>query len=266
MFRIIYWHAGNIMGLIDLHCHLDFRQFRDDLDEVIARAKKAGVELILQNGVNPESNRKSLEIAERYKDVVRPALGIHPTDAVRMSDEAIDAELDFIEKNKEMIAALGEVGIDHHWIKEADQRKKQAECFQKIIDLAERIRKPIIVHSWDADQETVEMLQSSNAKKVVMHCFTGKPEIAKQAEDEGHYFTISTNIVKSKQFRKLAKRIPMERLFTETDAPFMSPFQGKRNEPAFVAEAVRKIAEIRKIGEKEVADQISNNYDLLFRG
>lgn len=253
-----------MMSLIDIHCHLDFKQFDKDLDKVIERARKAGVSLIVQNGVNPASNRKSLEIAVRYPDIVRLALGIHPTDAIKIEEQDFDRELEFIEKNKDRIIALGEVGIDYHWIKKDDEIKKQTECFQKIIALSEKIKKPMIVHSWDADKDAFEMLRSSDAKKAVMHCFTGKFEIAKQAEDEGYYFTISTNIVKSKQFRKLAKRVSLDRIFTETDAPFMSPFQGKNNEPAFVREAVNKIAEIRGMKTEEIEDQIIDNYEVLF--
>ncbi len=254
------------MSLIDIHCHLDFDQFRKDLDEVIERARKAGVRIIVQNGVNPESNRKSIEIAGRYSDIVKPALGIYPIDALKLPDDKFDAELKFIEKNKDRIVALGEVGIDHHWSKDKEQWRKQEENFNKIIELAEKIRKPLIVHSREAEKEAFEMLQSSDAKKVILHCFNGDFDTIKKAEDAGYYFTIPCIILKSKHFRKMAARISLDRLFTETDAPYMGPFPGKRNEPAYIRETVNKIAELRKIKIGEVEDRIMGNYNALFGG
>ncbi|MCX6707194.1 MAG: TatD family hydrolase [Candidatus Woesearchaeota archaeon] len=254
------------MGLLDVHCHLDFPQFDKDLNEVIERARNAGVKFIVQNGVNPKSNRKSIIIAEKYPDIVKLALGLYPVDALDLTDEQFDDELKFIENNKDRIVALGEVGIDHHWAKEEekDSGKKQAENFEKIITLAEKIRKPLIVHSRDAEKEAFELLQSSGAKKVVMHCFNADFDTIKKAEDAGYYFTVPCIIVRSKHFQKMAKKVSLDRLFTETDAPFMSPFQGKRNEPVHVAETIKKIAEILDKKEKDVEDQMIDNYKRFF--
>lgn len=251
------------MSLLDIHCHLDFKQFEKDIDLVIERARKADVNIIVQNGVNPKSNRLSIRIAEDYPDIVKLALGMYPVDALDLSDEQFDDEIRFIEKNKDRIIALGEVGIDFHWVKESEKRKKQIENFQKIIALAEKINKPLIVHSREAEKETFELLQSSNAKKVVMHCFNADFETIKKAEDAGYYFTIPCIIMKSKHFRKMAERVSLERLFTETDAPYMSPFPGKRNEPAFIRESVNKIAELRKIKIDEVEEQLIGNFNAL---
>lgn len=254
------------MGFLDVHCHLDFPQFDKDLDEVIERAGKAGVKVIVQNGVNPKSNRKSIIIAEKYPDIVKLALGLYPVDALDLTDEQFDDELKFIEKNKGKIVALGEVGIDHHWVKEGEKekRKKQAENFEKIIALAEKIKKPLIVHSRDAEKETFEMLQSSGAKKVIMHCFNADFETIKKAEDSGYYFTVPCIIARSKHFQKMVRRVALDRLFTETDAPFMGPLPGKRNEPMFVAETIKKIADILNKKEDEIENQIMDNYRMFF--
>ena len=252
------------MGLVDVHCHLDFSQFDMDLDEVIERAGNAGVSCIVQNGVNPESNRKSISIAERYPEIVKPAMGMYPTDGIGLSEDEFSRELDFIEKNRELIIALGEVGIDHHWTKDDEGKRKQEQNFHRIISLAEKIRKPLIVHSRDAERETFEMLQSSNAKRVIMHCFNGDLTTIKEAEDEGYYFTIPTIVLRNKHFRKMAKRISSERILTETDGPYLSPFPGKRNEPAFIRKAVDKIAELRGEKPAETENQIMDNFRRIF--
>ncbi|MCX8146880.1 MAG: TatD family hydrolase [Candidatus Woesearchaeota archaeon] len=241
-------------------------RFEKDLPQVIERAREADVKIIVQNGVNPNSNRESIKIADQYPDVVRLALGIYPADALELSDEQFDNELKFIEKNRNKIIALGEVGIDYHWVKENEKRKKQFENFEKIIGLSEKMHKPLIVHSRNAEKETFDFLQSFNAKKVIMHCFNADFQTIKEAEDVGYYFTIPTSVVFSKHFRKMATRVSLERIFTETDAPFMSPFPDKkRNEPAFVVEAVKKIAELRKMKIEDVKSQIYENFKVFFK-
>jgi TatD DNase family protein len=254
------------MGFLDVHCHLDFDQFDKDLDEVMERSRKAGMTFIVQNGVNPKSNRKSLQIAEKYPDIVRLALGMYPVDVLDFTDSQFNDELKFIEKNKDKIIALGEVGIDYHWAKEEkdQKREKQEENFRKIISLSQRINKPLIVHSRNAEKETFEILRSAGAKKVIMHCFNADFETIKKAEEAGYYFTIPCIISRSKHFQKMVKRVSLDRLFTETDAPFMSPFQGKRNEPVFVAETVKKMAEILDKEEKDIEDQMIDNYKRFF--
>jgi len=275
--------------LIDIHSHLDHCYFNDDLDKVISNAKKINVKLILTAGINPEKNRVSLEIAKKY-DIVKACLGIYP---IQYNNEKnsiieknnkkiinnenkinkkiknknlkninIDEEIKFIEKNKKNIVAISEVGLDYHWDK--NNVNEQKRLFEKMIKLAEKLNKPIIVHSRKAENDTIEKLQSSKLKKIIMHCFTGKKSLVKKIIDDGWFLTAPTSIVRSTQFQENAKLAPITQLFCETDAPYLSPYKEKRNEPAFVIEAYKKLAEIKNMELKEVINNIWMNWQNTF--
>ena len=245
--------------IIDVHCHLDFEQFDNDRDEVIERAKKSNVKVIISNGTNLEKNKKVLELSKKY-DIVKPAYGIYPTEAEEMSEKEIDEILTFIEKNKPI--AIGEVGLD---LKHGKDLEKQKKVLKKLIVISKKQDIPLIVHSWKAEKETIEFLKENKAEKVIMHCFCGNAELTEEAESLGYLFSIPPSIMKSKTFRKLAKRIQLKSILTETDAPFLSPYEGKRNEPSFIKETIKKIAEIKKITEEELEKIIFMNYQNLFK-
>jgi|TARA_B100001964_G_scaffold245721_1_gene335159 TatD DNase family protein len=258
--------------LIDIHSHLDHCYFKDDLDKVIDNAKKANLKVILTAGINPETNRKALQIAEKY-DIVKPCLGIYPIQTLQKEIDSgdyplkenkfdIDEEIRFIEKNKNKITAVGEVGLDYFWIK--DKQKEQKELFEKMISLAEKINKPIIVHSRKAEEDAVNILQSSKLKKIIMHCFSGKKALVKKIIDNNWFATIPTNVTKSFQFQENTKLIPITQLFCETDSPYLTPFKDQRNEPAFVLESYKKIAEIKGMELKEVINNIYMNWQKIF--
>ena len=258
--------------LIDIHSHLDHCYFKDDLDKVIENAKKANVKVILTAGTNPEKNKESLKITKKY-DIVKPCLGIHPiqyNDNKELNNQKknkgtkinIDEEIEFIRKNKKDIIAIGEVGLDYFWNK--NNVNKQEKLFQKMICLAEKINKPIIVHSRKAEQDCIEMLQSSKLKKIIMHCFTGKKSLVKRIVDNGWFLTAPTCIVRSLQFQENAKLTTITQLFCETDAPYLTPFKNKRNEPSFVVEAYKKVAEIKGMEFEEVVKNIWMNFQKVF--
>ena len=289
--------------LIDIHSHLDHHYFKDDLDEVIENAGKAGVKVILTAGINPETNRKALEIAKKH-DIVKACLGIYPVQyednnnikkfaidnkvntTIKNSNNKnkiqkyefkknnpeyenkinFDEELKFIEKNKNKIAALGEVGLD---FKERKNISEQKELFEKIIRLTEKLNKPIIVHSRKAESDCIEMLQSSKLKKIIMHCFGGRKSLVKKIIDNGWFLTAPTCITRATQFQENARLCPITQLFCETDAPYLSPFKSKtgefqRNEPAFVIEAYKKVAEIKGMELKEVINNVWMNWQRVF--
>ena len=250
------------MTFIDVHCHLDLKQFEKDLPHVIERASKAGVSIIVQNALNPESIRKSIEIAKAYGSV-KLALGIYPVDALKLSDEQTDKEIESIERQRESIIAVGEVGIDYHWVKDKAEQKRQREIFERFIRLAEKIDKPLIIHSRESEKDAFDMLVSSDAK-ALFHCFNGSLSLAKKVEEAGYSFSIPASIVFIRHFQDIAREIDIQQLFAETDAPYMSPFRGKRNEPGFVTESYRKIAFIKGKDLKETAEIILDNYRKLF--
>jgi len=251
------------MLLVDVHAHLDLNEFDSDLDEVIKRAETAGVKAIISNGLNPESNRKTLELSRKYK-IVKPAFGLYPNDALKLTEKEIESELNFIEKNKDKIAAIGEVGLDYKYCKKKQEQELQKEIFLKIINLSKKINKPLIIHSRKAEQEIISILENSDAKKVVLHCFSGKLRLIKRAAGLGYYFSVPTNVVRSNQFQKLVEIVDINKLLTETDSPYLSPYKNKRNEPSFIIEAIKKIAEIKNISINETANNIFMNYQKIF--
>ena len=256
---------------IDIHTHLYEPYFKDEeIEKAVAKAKQAEVNVIVNNGINKSTNRAVLELSKKHA-CLKPALGIYPFEALQKTIKTekytfepeifdLNKELEFMEKNKDNIIALGEIGLDFT----IDQTKEQVNLFQNILELAQKIDKPVIIHSRKAEQETIEILESQKQKKVVMHCFSGKKKFYKRVADNGWHFSIPTNIVHSKQFQNLVEEVNLSNLFCETDAPYLGPFKEQKNEPAFVVEAYKKIAEIKKMEMFEVKNIIFNNWQKIF--
>ncbi|MBI4981390.1 TatD family hydrolase [Candidatus Woesearchaeota archaeon] len=264
------------MQLVDVHCHLNHALYKDDLDAVIKRAKEAGVKVIVCSGVNPPGNRQVLELAQKYPEMVKACLGMYPIDALGLApDETglprqtvpinLDEEFEFIKKNKDKILGIGEIGLDFHW--DAEHHSQQEENFRKIIRFALELKKPIVIHSRKAEKECIDVLEQEIKNKeilVVMHCFSGNKKLIQRAAALGYYFSIPANIVKMQHFQMLAEMVDIQQLLTETDGPWLSPYANQKNESAFVIEAVKKIAEIKKLNVEEVAEQIWENYKRVF--
>ena len=243
--------------IVDVHSHLTFPDFKKDLNEVIERAKGAGVVSIISSGTSIESNKEVLELSKKFP-MVKSSLGAYPTEVKKSN---IDEQLEFIKKNKAKIVAIGEAGLDY---KELQNKEEQKFCFEKVISLAEKLNKPLVVHSRKAESDALDLIESSKLKKVIMHCFTPKMSIVKRAQELGYNFSIPTVITRLEHFQEMVKRIPLNQLLTETDAPFLSPFRGKRNEPSFIVESLKKMAEIKNMDVKEVENNIYMNYQKLF--
>jgi TatD DNase family protein len=267
------------MTLIDIHAHLEGPRFKD-LDEVIKRAKEAGVNTIIQSGVNPSTNRKALEISEKYPGV-KVSFGLYPIDALIKEVETgesedfqrgiepfdVDEELAWIEKNKDKCVAIGEIGLDYNWeeFQTEEAKEKQKEVFRKVLNTAKKINKPVIIHSRKAEGDAIEILEEIKPGKVIMHCFSAKKGLVKRGIEDGFYFSVPPIITRLHHFQNLVKLVPLTQLLTETDSPYLSPVGGERNEPANVAITIKHIAEIKGISEKEVADQVWKNAVEVFR-
>ncbi|MBI2142338.1 TatD family hydrolase [Candidatus Woesearchaeota archaeon] len=253
----------------DVHAHLDLFS-SEELEGVLERAKNKGVKAIVTSGVGVKSNRAAIELAKSHSTdqcTIKAALGIYPTDALKMSDAEIAAELDFLKKNSGTVAAIGEVGLDYLKSGKKEDRERQKEAFAKQIELAMKLNKPLVVHSRKAEKEAVEMIIEASAKKAVkavMHCCMADMKTIKRASEAGLYFSIPALILRSSHFKKLAETVPSSRLLTETDAPFLSPNQGRKSEPSMIAEAANEIAKIKGITAEECANILYSNYQKLF--
>ncbi len=242
---------------IDAHCHIDTQK---NLKELVARARKEGVKIILNNGVNAETNRKTLQLCEKFPEV-RAALGIYPIDGLKMSEDEFDKEVEFIRKNKNKIVAIGEVGLDRK--ENLDNFDEQKENFGKMIKLSLELNKPIIVHSRKAEKECIEMLEEMKAKKVIMHCFSGNLKLVERIIRNKWTFTIPASVKHSEHFQLVIKMTPMEQLLCETDSPFLHPDKKFPNEPALVVESYKKISEIKKMSLEDVEKKFEKNFGKL---
>ena len=250
------------MKLVDVHAHFTYKNFNKDIDIVIKNMKSAGVLKVISNGLSFEDNKNVLKLSKKY-DIVDAALGLYPTEAGTISNKDLDKILTQIEDNKEKIVAIGEVGLDYYWTKEDDKKQRQKEVLSKIIKLANKINKPLIVHSRNAELDTVEVMRLAKVP-VIMHCFCGNLEATEKANKYGYYFSIPVTIVRSKTFKKLVKRVGISKLLTETDAPFLAPKPRKRNDSSNISLTIQKISEVLDIDEKIIANKILSNYKKLF--
>lgn len=264
------------MKLIDIHAHLESSRFKKDLAETIERAKKSGIATIINSGVNPETNRETLELSKKY-EIIKCSFGIYPIDAIAKEIESngekfprgtksfdIEEELNWIEKHKDDCIAIGEVGLDYNWPEFTKYKEKQIEVFEKTITLSKKIDKPLIIHSRKAELDAIEILEKSKCKKVVMHCFNGKKSLIKRGVENGWFFSVPPVITRLDHFKLLVEIVPLKQLLTETDAPYLSPVAGTRNEPANITTTIKEIAKIKNLKEKDVAEKIFNNAQKLF--
>ena len=275
------------MLLVDVHAHMDHPAYKDDLDDVLERAKKVGVKAIIAQGVTHEVNLKVLELAKKHS-VIKPALGLYPLDALNIlefrkkdgelmeiesadeykniTETSVDDTLAFIEENKDKIVAIGEVGMDFAYSESEEERELQKDNFRKIISLAKKIKKPLIIHTRKAEAEVIDILDESkiNPNLVVLHCFSGNKKKIKRAVELGYYFSIPTNIDRSEHFQMMISLVKLDHLLTETDSPYLAPNKAPRNEPANIKLTIEKIAELKGMVAEEVANAIFMNYQRLF--
>ncbi|OPY46747.1 MAG: DNase TatD [Methanosaeta sp. PtaU1.Bin016] len=250
----------SVQGVIDSHCHLDFKQFNKDRDAVLQRARDSGVVLMINSGVDYSTNRRSLELAKKY-DFILATLGLSPNTLDGLSEEDLNKLLAQIKDNARQAVGIGEAGLDYYHCKDATGRERQAQAFGKVIELARSQDLPLVIHSRDAEQQALDMVK--HLDKVVFHCYSGSLATMKEAVDRGFYISIATNLCRSGHHQILAKNVPLDRLLVETDSPFLSPRRG-RNEPCFVQDSVRLIAKIRKMEPQEIAQITSENTKRIY--
>ena len=256
---------------VDSHAHIDGEEFDADRSEVVARARAAGVRAILNVGTgDPHSGslERAVAVADEYEEVYA-AVGVHPHDA-KLYDETAESRLVGLVERGGKVVAWGEIGLDYHY--DHSPREVQREVFARQLTLARTFKLPVIIHSREADEEIVEVLREAYEgapRGGVMHCFGGGPALAEAALDLGFYISFAGNVTfkKAEPLREVARLVPLERLLVETDCPYLAPvpLRGRRNEPAFVVETARFLAELRGVGPAELGRLTSANFSRLFR-
>jgi TatD DNase family protein len=258
------------MKLVDSHAHLESEDFDADRAEMLQRAHASGVEAILaigSGGSGPEHLDAAISVAKDY-DWIYATIGIHPQHAAEAREEHFQ-KLAELAKNPKVIA-WGEIGLDYHWPEPA--REVQHEVFRRQLALARDAVLPIVIHCRDAWDDCLAILESDWAPLGlggILHCFTGTLEDARRGLDMGFMVSFAANVTypKMQHLRDVAKALPLDRMLTETDSPFLPPqkLRGKRNEPANVAEVARTLATVRNLGSDEVAATTAANFQRFFR-
>ncbi len=255
---------------VDSHAHIDGEAFDADRAEVVERARAAGVYAILTVGTgDPRAGEleRAVEVAERY-DCVYAAAGVHPHDA-KLFDDAAAERLSKLLRSSARVVAWGEIGLDFHY--DHSPRDVQREVFRRQLRMARAADLPAIIHSREADDDTAEILEDEwlGARRAgVLHCFGGGAALAVRAMALGFYVSFAGNVTfkNAEPLRDVARTIPLERLLVETDCPFLAPvpLRGRRNEPAFVVETARRLAELRGTSVEEIGRATSENFARLF--
>ncbi|MFN3680964.1 MAG: TatD family hydrolase [Nitrospira sp.] len=252
---------------LDTHTHLDDARYNNDRDVVMARARAAGVEAFVTIGCDLVSSQAAVALAEQY-DGVYAAIGVHPHEVRHIADGWYD-ELRRLARHKKVVA-YGEIGLDYHY--NHSPPKEQQERFREQIQLARELKLPIIVHTREAQEDTISILREERAPDVggVFHCFSGEAWLAQDALDLGFYLSFSGIVTfqNAARLREIAKTVPLDRLLIETDCPYLAPvpYRGKRNEPAYVVQVADRLAAIHgTLSPADIGFRTTENAKRLFK-
>lgn len=252
--------------LIDSHCHLDDARYDADREEMIVRARESSVEHFITIGCDLETSQAAVALADHHP-FISATVGVHPHEVKHIKDRWYE-ELRALAKS-EGVVAYGEIGLDYHY--DHSPREIQRERFREQIRLARELHLPIVIHTREAQEDTITILKEEKAEEVggVFHCFSGDAWLAKDALDLGFYLSFSGVITfqNATMLREIAKTIPMDRILVETDAPYLTPVphRGKRNEPGYLRYVAEKIAEIHGMHMHEIEEITTQNTRRVFQ-
>jgi len=240
------------MRPVDSHCHLDFEAFDEDREEVIEKSRQK-LEFIVNAGSNLEHNRKAKALQDKTDGFIKANMGLHPT---------YTDDFDQLEEIKSQIekhdpVAIGEIGLDFHHVKDEEMREKQKEVFRELLSLAESFDKPVVVHSRDAEEACLEILEDFDLEGVFLHCFNGRSELAEEASQRGYIIGITTQVLYSSRVQSIVETLDLESIVLETDSPFL--YRGERNDPVNVIESAEKISEIKGLKNEDVIRKTTEN-------
>jgi TatD DNase family protein len=263
------------MGLFDVHAHLTSSAF-DDVDDVIARAEESGLSTIIINGLNLHDNEQVLALSGKHP-IVRPALGFYPVDTVleemlsmgidypRSVDmRSVDETISWLEEHAHRAIAIGEIGLDHHWVPE-ELWQKQEDIFRRLVKVAQDADLPIIIHTRKAEARTLEILLEMGVTRVNWHCFSSRLKLARRIAEAGHYLSVPANARRSETFTGMLRTLPRTQLLLETDCPYLAPEPGTHNEPRNVAGTCAYAAQVWQDSQDSALRQLEENFERLFR-
>ncbi len=256
--------------IFESHAHYEDRKFDSDRVELLSMMKKKNIGTIINVGTTLELSRASIDLAREY-DFIYAAVGVHPSD-IACLEEASDGldQLKSMAESEKKVVAIGEIGLDFYWEKDEAVRERQRFWYNKQLELARELDLPVIIHSRDANEETFNIMKEAATlgTRGVIHCYSGSPEMAEQYVKLGYYIGIGGVVTfkNGKKLKETAKRIPLENILVETDAPYMAPepFRGERNDSTFLPYVIKQISELREITVDEVMEVTRENGKKLF--
>jgi TatD DNase family protein len=247
---------------IDAHAHLDDEAFSKDRDELIAKIKEACI-YVINAGSDIASSELSVRLAKKH-EFIFACVGIHPHEAQKVPENYIDTLKNMTKHPK--VLAIGEIGLDYHY--DFSERSVQKKVFAEQLALAKELNLPVVVHSREAHQDTLDIIRKSGIRKGLMHCYSGSLELADQYIDLGFYFSLGGTITfkNAKKPKQSAKELPLNRILLETDSPYLSPepFRGRRNDPTKIPVIAQAMANIRGISLEEIEKAAEDNTRQLF--
>ena len=252
--------------IFDTHCHLNSEELLPRIEEILESARKIGVDKFLIIGWNKESSLKAIELAHQYEGLYA-AIGFHPTDIDGVSDEDYNEVMSHVDDPK--VVAIGEIGLDYHWVKDPVQREKQKEWFIKQIDFANLHKKPISIHNREAFEDCLKILKEHKPEySGVMHCYSGSVELLDDVLKLGLYIGLDgpLTFTNAKTPKEVCEKVPLDRLLVETDSPYLSPhpLRGTVNEPKNIALVIDEITRLKGLSKKHILDVIYQNSCKLF--
>ncbi len=246
--------------LIDVHCHANLYL---TLEDIIKEAQKVSVEKIISVAMSKTSLERVLEISKQFRSIY-PALGIHPEEIKNNPDigNQMDSVIDLIKNNKENLCAIGEVGLDHHFVKEKELYPIQSEIFEKMLSIAQELELPVNLHTKGAEKEIFELLPSYNIPNVNIHWYSGPEDFLKLGIDRGYYFSITPAISYSPAVKKVATMVDKEHLLLESDGPVK--YSRKIGTPAMIIDVLNVVSKLKNIPHNILEDQIFENTKQIF--
>lgn len=249
--------------MIDVHCHLEYIK---NPEKIILEAKEKGMKGIISSVADPKEAEKILNLREKYLDFLFVSLGFHPEYVTKYKEKEIEKYIDFVEKNREKIVAIGEIGLDYFWTKDEKEREDSKILFKRFLDLAKKLNLPVVIHCREAYQDVLSILKEKDIQKVCLHCFSGSEGNLKEALSRGYFISFATNICYTKKHPRLAKIVPLEKMLLETDSPWLDPDSPKTltNRPWKIEKSAKVISEVKQISENEIIKITTKNAQEFF--
>ncbi len=249
--------------MIDTHSHINFEEYKENFDTLLAEIQANEVTKVIIPGVDPSTFEEIADLCKKY-EMLYGAVGIHPSEWQTYNDISEKQIYDYAKEKK--IVAIGEIGLDYHY--GADTKEEQKSIFIKQLEIAKNTNLPVIIHDREAHEDTFNILQDFDLKNVIFHCFSGNTDFAKKCLDKGYYIAIGGVVTfkNAKDLKESTKIIPLDRLLLETDAPYLAPvpYRGKINSPVYLKYIAQEIANLKNIDIEEVKTQTTLNAQRIF--